>query len=144
MALENTVYSNDKLEGLNAQVVDHNSHRRHFDRTPSELALQIVEEAHELVAEIEESLLTGNAFLVAGEIGDLYLLLAQLCSDIGINPADAVQMKLLRNTWKYPDYVMNNGYSGAQARTMSKEVWKEYGGDQRFSHLYLDMLVTDD
>lgn len=129
------------IEELNLQVVEGNAHRRHFDRTPMELASQILEEAQELIEEINEALLTGNAFLVAGEIGDLYLLLAQLSHDIGIDPADAVQMKLLRNQYKYGDYVMNNGYSPLEARQMSKAAWTELGSDQRFSHLYLDIFA---
>lgn len=131
------------IEELNLQVVELNSHRRHFERSPLELADQILEEAQELIIEINSALLTGNAFLVAGEIGDLYLLLAQLSYDIGIDPADAIQMKLLRNQYKYGDYVMNNGYSQTEARKMSKQVWSEFGSDQKFSHTYLDILSED-
>lgn len=132
------------LEHLNQQIAEHNSHRKHFDRTPEELAGQIVEESQELVSEIQTSLITGDVFSVVGEIGDLYILLAQLCHDLGINPAQAVEMKALRNERKYPDYTMNNGYSPEEARRMSKESWKRMGGDELFSHLYLDILASDD
>lgn len=129
------------LEQLNEQMVEHNSHRKHFDRSPEELASQIAQEAQELVEEIQESLVTGDVVNVVGEIGDLYILLAQLCSDLGINPVDAFEMKILRNQYKYPDYTMNNGYSTEEAKRLSKESWKMMGGDIAFSHIYLDLLA---
>lgn len=134
------------LEQLNKQMVEHNSHRRHFERTPDEMAAAIVEEAKELVLEINESMVTGEVFNVVGEIGDLYILLGQLCHDLGINPVHAFEMKALRNERKYPDYTMNNGYSTEEAKRLSKESWKMMGGDIAFSHLYLDLLaeVEDD
>jgi NTP pyrophosphatase (non-canonical NTP hydrolase) len=66
------------LEQLNQQMVEHNSHRKHFERTPEEMASAILDEAEELVAEIQQSMVTGEVWNVAGEIGDLYILLA-LC-----------------------------------------------------------------
>ena len=125
---------------MNQQVVDSNANRKHFDRAPEELAKQIVEEAQELVLEIQEALITSNAFSVIGEVGALYILLAQLCEDLGIRPEDAMRMKVVRNQYKYPDYLMNNG-DKAEAITMSKEFYtKVIGGDQAFSHAYLDIL----
>lgn len=132
------------LEQLNRQMVEHNAHRKHFERTPDQLATQIVDEAQELVDELQQSMVTGEVWNVAGEIGDLYILLAQLCSDLGINPVDAFEMKALRNERKYPDYTMNNGYSPEEARRLSKESWKMMGGDIAFSHLYLDLLADVD
>ena len=128
------------IETMNKQVVEGNERRKHFDRTPEELAQQIVEEAQELLLEIGEALITGNAYSVAGEIGDLYILLAQLTSDLGIEPKHAMQMKILRNQYKYPDYTMNNGYERSEAHTMSKKFYKEIIGEQAFSHAYLDIL----
>lgn len=131
------------IEHLNKQVVEHNGHRKHFDRLPEELAESIVEEAQELVQAIQESLLSGDVFSVASEIGDVYILLAQLCDDIGIDPAQAIEMKMTRNERKYPDYTMNNGHSPQEARRLSKDSWKAFGGDVLFSHLYLDILASD-
>jgi len=131
------------IESMNRKVVDSNAHRKHFDKTPEELAKHIVEEAQELVFEIQEALITSNAFSVAGEIGDLYILLAQLCEDLGIRPEDAMKMKVMRNQYKYPDYMMNNG-DKAEAITMSKKFYeKVIGGDQAFSHAYLDILSEE-
>jgi NTP pyrophosphatase (non-canonical NTP hydrolase) len=127
-------------------MVEHNAHRKHFERTPEEMAAAIAEEAQELVTEIQTSLVTGEVFNVVGEIGDLYILLAQLCEDLGINPAEAFEMKALRNERKYGDWTMSNGYTPDEAKRLSKESWKYQGGDVMFSHLYLDLLaqVEDD
>lgn len=132
-----------QIEHLNRQVVEHNGHRKHFDRLPEELAGAVVEEAQELQQAIQESLLSGDVFNVVSEIGDVYILMAQLCSDLGIDPAQAIEMKMARNERKYPDYTMNNGYSPQEARRLSKESWKVMGGDVLFSHLYLDILASD-
>lgn len=132
------------LEKLNQQIVEHNRHRPHFDRTPDELAGQIRDEAQELVDEIQTSLITGDVFSVVGEIGDLYILLAQLCNDLGINPVQAFEMKALRNERKYGDWTMSNGYTPSEAKKLSKESWEYQGGDVAFSHLYLDLLASED
>lgn len=132
------------LEKLNAQMVEHNSHRKHFERTPEELASQIAEEAQELVDEIQTSLVTGEVFNVVGEIGDLYILLAQLCHDLGVDPVQAFEMKAMRNERKYGDWTMNNGYTPDEAKSLSKRAWEAQGGDEAFSHLYLDILAQDD
>ena len=129
------------LEQLNRQMVEHNAHRKHFDRTPEELASQIKDEAQELVDEIQTSLVTGEAWNVVGEIGDLYILLAQLCHDLGIDPVNAFEMKALRNERKYGDWTMSNGYGADEARKLSKDAWEYQGGDHAFSLLYLDMLA---
>lgn len=131
------------LEQLNAQMVEHNAHRRHFERTPEELAGQIAEEAQELVDAIQTSLITGDVFSVVSEIGDVYVLLASLCHGLGINPVHAFEMKALRNERKYGDWTMNNGYSREESFALSKESWKYLGGDELFSHLYLDLLADD-
>lgn len=129
------------LEHLGYQVIEMNRNRKHFERTPEELATQIRDEAQELVDEIQEAMITDNAFAVASEIGDLYVLLAQICDQLGINPVDAMKMKVQRNQYKYPDYTMNNGYTQPDAMRLSKEVWKAQGGDSTFSHIYLDYLA---
>lgn len=131
------------VEKLGEQIVLSNSIRRHFERTPEEYSLQIVEEAQELVKEIQQSLITGDVFPVAGEIGDLYILLAQLCEDLGINPAEAMAYKAQRNQYKYPDYTMNNGYTKEEAHYMAKRFYREViGGEDAFNHAYMDFLAT--
>lgn len=132
------------LEQLNQQMVEHSAHRKHFERTPEEMAAAIREEAQELVDEIQTSLVTGEVFNVVGEIGDLYILLAQLCHDLGINPAEAFEMKMARNAQKYDDHIMNNGYTRDEAIKLSKEIWSARGGDEAWSHVYLNFLASDD
>lgn len=132
------------LEELNKRMVEHNSHRPLFERTADELAAQIRDEAEELVGEITTSLITGEVWNVVGEIGDLYILLAQLCDDLGINPIHAFEMKALRNERKYGDWSACNGYTKEGYREVSREAWKAQGGDIAFSHLYLDVLAEDD
>lgn len=133
------------LEQLGQQVIEHNSFRRHFERTPEEMVEAIREEAQELVSAIQESLITGEVFPVVSEIGDIYVLCAQLCHDLGISPAHAMEIKFLRNGWKYTDIVMNNGYSQQEAISLSKQFYSEViGGDRAFSHAYLDFLAEDD
>lgn len=136
--------SQKTIEQLNQQIVEHNSFRKHFERTPEELALSIQEEARELVASIQESLVTGDVFPVVSEIGDLYILLAQLCHDTGINPAQAMELKAIRNQYKYGDFSGNNGHTREEYIFTSKEYWKRIGGDAVFSHLYLDILANGD
>ncbi len=125
------------IESMNQQVVESNAHRRHFDRTPEELARQIAEEAQELVLEIQEALVTGNAYTIIGELGDLYILLAQLCYDLDVKPEHAIQYKMARNSLKYGDYVMNNGYSRDEAVNISKETYKLMGGEDAFNLAYM-------
>lgn len=130
------------LESLNRQVVEGNQNRRHFERTPEQMANAILEESRELVDEINTSMLTGEVVPVVGEIGDLYILLAQLCDDLGIKPEDAMDYKIKRNQYKYPDHTMNNGYSRERAFFLSKAFYREFvGGDEAFSHAYLEVLA---
>lgn len=132
------------IEHLNQQIVEHNTHRRHFDRTPLQLAEQIKQEAIELLLETIESYATNEPMTIIGEIGDLYILLAQYCDDLGINPADAIDYKMKRNEYKYPDHTMNNGYSREEAIYLSKRFYAEViGGDHTFSHAYLEFLADD-
>lgn len=132
------------IESLGRQVVEGNSNRRHFERLPDQLAQQIADEALELIEEISESMVTGDVFNVVGEIGDLYVLLAQLCDDLGVNPVHAMELKILRNQYKYPDHTLNNGYSREEAVYLAKTFYKEtIGGDVAFSHAYLDFLSVD-
>lgn len=132
------------LEQLNEQIVEHNTHRKHFERTPEELSHQIREEAQELVDEVNRSLVTGEVFNVVGEVGDLYILLAQFCSQLGINPIHAFEMKAIRGEMKYGDWTMNNGYTQEEAIRKSKERWEAMGGDLKYSEVYLDLIADVD
>lgn len=104
------------------------------------LAKFIVEEAQELVKAVMESFVTGDVFTVASELGDLLYLVHRACNELGFDPADLIEMKSVRNSMKYPDYILNNGYNRAEAVKLSKAMWEEMGSDQVFSHAYLELF----
>lgn len=111
--------------------------------TPEKLAEYIKIEAVELIQAIQESFITGDVFSVASEIGDIEYLLIQLGEMTGIDPHQAAEMKVYRNSYKYPDHVASNGRDYGAARRVMLDTWKSMGGDQAFSHAYLDYLATD-
>jgi len=111
---------------------------------PEALAAMIKEEAQELVDGIQEAMVTDNVFEVASEIGDVGYLLLRLCDSLGIDLRQAVEMKIIRNSMKYPDHVLSNGRDYAAATQVGKETWQFLGGDAAFSHAYLDYLAHDE
>lgn len=111
---------------------------------PEHISKFITTEAIELQEAIQESLLTGDVFSVASEIGDVLYLLYKLCDQIGIDPNQAAEMKVWRNSHKYPDHLMSNGRDYESATKVAKESWKAMGGDYAWSHVYLDYLAHDD
>ncbi len=112
--------------------------------TPEHIARMLDDEATELQEALKEAYITGDAFSVASEIGDVLYLVYRLCDLIGINPEQAVEMKITRNGYKYNDHITSNGRTGDEARKISKEVWEKMGGDKMFSRLYLDYLAHDE
>lgn len=97
------------------------------------------DEVAELAEQIEESMITGEATPIAMEIGDVLYLTLKLCHSLGINPADAVQIKILRNDLKYSTDLNSNG-NYEDSRQKSKSLWAAMGGDVAFSHAYLDWM----
>jgi len=102
----------------------------------------ILTESQELVDAINESMVTGDVFSVASELGDVLYVALRLCDELGLDPADVVEMKVKRNSMKYPDAIMSNGYNFEEATQVSKDTWKEMGGDYKFSHAYLNVLAN--
>lgn len=113
--------------------VDHDS--------PEKLAEMIQAEAKELIDALQESFVTGDVFSVASEIGDIRYVLDRLSLMLGIDSSQAAEMKVVRNSLKYPDHVMSNGRNFESASQVSKDAWKAMGGDYMFSHIYLDYLA---
>jgi NTP pyrophosphatase (non-canonical NTP hydrolase) len=109
--------------------------------TPEALASMLEDESKELAQSIQEAFVTSDVFSVASEIGDIQYLLLRLGSMLGIDPIEAGNMKLIRNSYKYPDHLASNGRDLQPARTVMKESWNGFGGDKRFSHIYLDLLA---
>lgn len=107
--------------------------------TPEVVADMIVEEGRELIEAIQESMLSGDVFNVASEIGDVLYLSLKLCSLLGLVPEDVVKLKILRNDLKYPNDLNSHGNYETQRRR-SKDMWTAMGGDTAFSHAYLDVF----
>lgn len=106
---------------------------------PIKVADMIAEETEELRGALQESMLTGDVFNVASEIGDILYLALKFCSLVGISPEDAVQIKILRNDLKYPNDLNSYGDYFEQ-RQQSRDFWIEMGGDVAFSHAYLEIF----
>jgi NTP pyrophosphatase (non-canonical NTP hydrolase) len=126
-----------------------------------ELEGLIIEEALELSQASAECEVGQSAFALASEIGDVLIYYIQynqtarhqkqripdhvcgameyaldVCNRTGIDPNDAITMKLVRNSVKYGDYISNLG-SPLDAN-LSKQLYKAMGGDARFSRWYED------
>jgi len=144
---------------LTQAVIAQNKNRTSWQEhdTAQNVASFLIDESQELDQAVEEAMIGGSAFCVASEVGDviyLYTKLVSLCEKeptvyrayyeyalyicelCGIDPNDALKLKLLRNSYKYPDYLHNNGLSWQEATQTSKDVWKQLGGDSVFSQMY--------
>lgn len=96
-------------------------------------AAMLKDEAGELITAIENDM---PAVEVTSELGDIIYLAFHICSELGIDPRDAVEMKILRNSLKYPD-VLNSVGEYEEGRQISREAWKGLGGDLLFYQMYL-------
>lgn len=61
------------------------------------------------------------------------LEIASLC---GFEIDDVLKMKLVRNSMKYSDIIMNNGHTPNDAIRLSRRIWEIIGGDIEFSKAY--------
>lgn len=111
--------------------------------TPEHIARMLDDEATELQEALKEAYITGDAFSVASEIGDVLYLVYRLCDLIGINPEQAVEMKIRRNSAKYTDFNMSHGNNGDKARELSKTIWTALGGDSAWSQIYLNYIAEE-
>lgn len=129
------------IQGIEVQQNNRRVWSEHDDA--ESVARMILDEAHELVEAIIESFVTGDVFSVASELGDILYLAHRMCMELGFDPADLIDMKSLRNAGKYQDFVLNNGYNYDKAVKLSKQLWREMGGDTRFSHAYLELFSAE-
>lgn len=128
-----------RLEKLFAQVEEQQQHRREWREgdSPEIIAERIVEEAQELVDSIQLFDLQEHPILeMAGEIGDVLYLVGSLCAMVGIDAADALEQKVLRNAVKYPDTHLSNGWEREQAIYMAKSSYSAMGGDKAWYGWY--------
>lgn len=133
----------ERLSHAIEQVHKQQEHRKVWQEgdDAEKIANMIATEAQELIDAVRESMLTGDVFSVASEIGDLLYLSLRFCNQVGLDPADVLDLKTKRNSMKYNDAVCNNGYKPEEATLISKEGWKYMGGDYAFSHAYLHVLA---
>jgi phosphoribosyl-ATP pyrophosphohydrolase len=129
------------------RIETQNAHRQEWvgSDTPEHIAGQILDEAQELVESMDNFPVKQDAeFEVVSEIGDLLYLTFKLCVDLGIDPVQAVEMKLHRNSLKYSDHVMSNGHGYQEARKLAKDMWQQLGGDHNFYQAYTEIYGDDD
>lgn len=118
------------------------------------------------VAELDEAVtqaeIGGGAFEVLLECGDaLYLFIKlrdarkfagyedipenvsaalektlNILGTVGVEPDEVVKLAVVKNSFKYSDYIMNNGYTPDQARSIVRDMWKAGGGTEAWSHVY--------
>lgn len=62
----------------------------------------------------------------------------RLCQSVGVDPLDAIEYKLMRNAYKYPDHFLSNGWDTQTAIEMSKSLHKYLGKDHKFNLWYQD------
>lgn len=109
--------------------------------SPIAVANMIAGECKELQTAINDD---EEAFEIASEIGDVLYLTLKLCSQLGIKPEDAVNMKIIRNDLKYPNDLNSFGDTYEGAREKSKTLWEAMGGDIAFSHAYLELCAESE
>lgn len=128
------------MERLYSMVESQHEARKLWkDETPSLISSMILQEAQEL----EESTKTGEKIDIASEIGDVLFLTFRLCQTTGINPEDALYMKIIRNSLKYPDAVMQGDIPREKAMEIMKYAWSQWGGDKKFYEFYESTLKPE-
>lgn len=119
-------------------VAQQNENRKNWTEhdTPEIVAEFITEEAQELIDAINQD---KPAIEIASEIGDVLYLTLRLCAQLGIDPRDALEMKIVRNSLKYSDTLNSNGdYQNGANR--SRELYDELGGDLTFYDAYSELV----
>jgi len=124
----------DAIDAQHDRVIRQNEEIDIFRRdVPEYIAEMILEEAQELVCEFKEAMVTGCAWKLAGEMGDIIYLLIRLSDLTVISLSDALELKIARNKEKY---------GGQTDQAVAKREWKTKGGDEEFSHRYLQGDAT--
>lgn len=122
--------SAENIRELTKKIAGQNDAIPLFKKTDDafNMADMIVEEAQELVEELEAASITDDLTQVAGEVGDVLYLALKMCHTLGLNPDEVVEMKLKRNAEKY---------GGQSDRDTAKKEWADKGGDAIFYQRYL-------
>lgn len=129
------------FEKLKQHVIFQNERREHWTNTDTALgvAKYLREEVDELIEAIEMAEIGSGAYEVASELGDIQYLLIRLSELTGIDLIQAGEMKVFRNSLKYSDHIMNNGYEPERARIIVKDLWDEMCGEEMFSIAYMKL-----
>ncbi len=129
------------IRELSSRIYDQTENKANWSEhdTPHAVALMIREESDELVEAIEND---GDPFEVGSEIADVLYLALKLCAELGFNPDELIEMKMLRNDMKYPTDVNSNSGGYEEAVKKSKLMWKAMGGDKAFYHAY-EVLIGE-
>ncbi len=133
------------LEHAIKSVNIQNEHRKTWqenDSTESVLKM-IKDELTELEGAINESMVTGDPWPVASELGDVFSLTIRMCEMLGFKVEDVLDMKTKRNGYKYSDAICNDGFQPSEVPQVAKESWKAMGGDVAYSHIYLNFLAGE-
>lgn len=150
------------MNELAQHIATQNGNRREWTihDTPTVIEAYTLEEAQELTDAISLFFLIENPdFEIASEIGDVgYLCLkyqsafgelpesmigawmfAQETAELaGLDMATCIEMKIERNSIKYPDHFSSNGWGYDMAREKSKTLYKTMGGDKAFYRWYME------
>lgn len=127
------------MRELARKIHEQNQARQEWQQhdSPHTIATQIAEEAQELVDAVDNyDALPNGVFEIASEIGDILYLALKFCNDMGLDPEEAVKLKLMRNAIKYPDHFSSNGWEYPLSQKLSKDLYQAMGGDAAFFKWY--------
>lgn len=122
---------------LSDLIYKQNQARENFeDEDPAQLAEFIKVESQELIDAIDQD---HPAIAVASEIGDILFVTLKLCRQLGIDPRDALEMKMLRNALKYND-MSNSVGDYDEGRETGKAIYEGMGGDNAFYNAFIEIV----
>lgn len=122
---------------LSDLIYKQNQARENFeDEDPAQLAEFIKVESQELIDAIDQD---HPAIAVASEIGDILFVTLKLCRQLGIDPRDALEMKMLRNALKYND-MSNSVGNYSEGREAGKAIYEGMGGDNAFYNAFIEIV----
>lgn len=139
--------SKDRINHLHGLVEGQQAARRQWQDhdTPEGVARMLQDEAEELVeAIVLYDVIDKGPYEVVSEVGDILYLALRFCSEMGIDPADALELKLLRNAVKYPDTFSSNGWNYNQSRDLSKSLYSHMGGDKAFFEWHSQQIPIEE
>ena len=84
---------------------------------------------------LERAILSSQTPLINSAFYQLWESNRAFCKATGIDFDKAVELKMVRNSVKYPDGVLSNGH-GSQAVPLAKELYSRIGGDAVFFEAY--------